>query len=234
MASVPLNYYDLIDACALPGCPVCRLCESDARRYLDALLYEYVNEKETHLTVRASRGLCATHSAHMIEFGASVLGIAILHSSILYELLNIIDTPAKAPSAFARLRGGGSPLADRLEPTAACPVCEALERAERLHLRTLAEHLDDPRLLEALRASAGLCLPHLRDALRAAPNAATQEQLIALHEAIWRKLKSELETFALKYDINHADKAMGAEGDSWRRAAQLLAGLPAVRGLRRR
>jgi hypothetical protein len=119
--------------------------------------------------------------------------------------------------------GGGAKLADQLEPLAECLACATLRRSQDSHVAALGEHINDPRLSDAYRTSDGLCLPHVRAVLRAAPGA-NVETLVAIQSAHWVKLKAELQRFADKYDINHADETMGAEGDSWRRALALLAG----------
>lgn len=231
----PFNYYDLIESFAVNACPICALTRRDVARYLDSHLYEYANTRETHANMRASRGLCAQHSQQLADYPAGVLGVAILHQAVLDELLTLTAAPARANGGFSRWMGGGAPtLADRLEPGAACFVCDALERAEALHLRALADHILEPALTEAYRASRGLCLPHFRQCLRAAPSTAAHERLLALQTDIWRALQAELDAFTLKYDVNHADQAMGAEADSWRRVTEALGGDPLVLGLRRK
>jgi hypothetical protein len=222
------NYYDLIEQFQQPGCAICNLVLRDVERYIDAHLYEYVNEPETHAAARASRWLCATHSAQLVNYGASVLGMAILETAVLDELLKITAaTPTPANGLRARMRmgsGGGAKLADQLEPLAECLACATLRRSQDSHVAALGEHINDRRLSEAYRTSDGLCLPHFRSVLRAAPGV-NVETLVAIQSAHWVKLKAELQRFADKYDINHADDAMGAqEGDSWRRALTLLAG----------
>jgi len=229
----PLNYYDFLTHFAQPGCLICNLVDRDVRRYLDSLLYEYVNAPVTHEAMRASRGLCAQHNSQLVDYGASVLGIAILEAAILDEVLMLAASPGGG-SALARLRGGtGRALADQLEPDAPCSACEALNKAQQLHIDALAFHIDDADLAAAYRQSNGLCLPHVRLALRAAPGAGHVAALVAIQTAIWAALKGELDEFARKYDINHADEMMGAEGDSWRRALGLIAGRREVLGLRR-
>jgi uncharacterized protein DUF6062 len=230
----PLNYYDFLQYFAQPGCLVCNLVERDVAKYIDSLMYEYVNAPITHEAMRASRGLCAQHNSQLADYGASVLGISILQSVILDEVLKI--SGASGGSAFARLRGSlrkGAGLADNLEPAAPCSACDALRKSEQLHVDALAFHIDDADLAAAFRDSNGLCVPHFRLALRAAPGAAHVETLVAIQTAIWSALKGELDEFARKYDINHADESMGAEGDSWRRALSLVAGAKRVFGLRR-
>ncbi|MEO8607267.1 MAG: DUF6062 family protein [Chloroflexota bacterium] len=234
----PLNYYDFLQYFAQPGCLICNLVERDVAKYLDSLMYEYVNAPITHEAMRASRGLCAQHNGQLVDYGASVLGISILQSVILDEVLKISGGApgASGGSALARLRGSlrkGVGLADNLEAAGSCSACDALLKAEQLHVDALAFHIDDTDLADAFRGSNGLCLPHFRLALRAAPGAAHVEMLVTIQTAIWGNLKAELDEFARKYDINHADESMGAEGDSWRRALSLVAGARRVFGLRR-
>ena len=38
------QFFDLLEACAETGCPVCRLSLITARRYLADILYEFVND----------------------------------------------------------------------------------------------------------------------------------------------------------------------------------------------
>lgn len=219
----PFNYYDLIETFAQPGCAICNLCQRDVHRYIDSHLYEYVNTPDTHTAMRASRGFCAFHSAQLVEYGASVLGIAILQAAILDELLQI-TVQAASHKRSRLLNRSVDNLSDRLEPERSCLACEALRRAEKLHLRALADHIHEAPLQEAYRASEGLCLPHFRALLRATADSTQQAIMLSIQTDLWRKLKRELESFAHKYDINHADEAMGAEGDSWRRALSLVFG----------
>jgi hypothetical protein len=230
--TVPLNFYDLIEAFAEPGCGVCTLVQRDVGHFIDAQLYEFVNTPETHTAFREGRGLCAIHSAQLSDYGASVLGIAILQAAVLDELLNTVEASGGVVrSGLGRLRGGRSGLADALEPVGECIACAALERSEHSHLWALVNHLDDARLREAYAASDGLCLPHFRMALRAGK----ADPLTSIQTDIWRRLKGQLEEFARKYDVTHADEAMRAEeGDSWRRALTSAAGMPTVFGLRAR
>ncbi len=50
--------YELLQAFDQPGCPICRLTADSVHHYLEALMYEYVNEVPTHMAVRAARGFC--------------------------------------------------------------------------------------------------------------------------------------------------------------------------------
>lgn len=232
MTNRPLNFYDLVETLPEPGCAICTLVERDTARFLDSHLYEYVNTPDTHAAMRASRGLCATHSAQLVDYGAQVLGIAILHAAILDELLKQAAAP-RSSSRLGRLRGSGETVAGRFEASGRCMACEAMERAEHQHIRALAGHIHEAKLKAAFEQSEGLCLPHFRLALEAAPDAPRHDLLLQMQVEKWRGLKAELDTFAEKYDINHADRRMGAEADSWRRALRLVSGAAGVFGVRR-
>lgn len=56
------GFFRLLDACAKSGCPACRLVEDDGRRYLDALVYEQVNDPDTRRCIRAAWGFCNWHT----------------------------------------------------------------------------------------------------------------------------------------------------------------------------
>jgi Family of unknown function (DUF6062) len=236
MTILPSNYHDLIEHFSAGSCVICTLTERDVNKFIDSHLYEYVNTPETHAALRASRGLCATHSARLVDYGASVLGITILHSAVMDELLKTIAAPVKAGSTLGRWLGGnnvGSALADRLDADGNCLACDALKRAQNHHVTSVAEHILDPQMNAAYRASGGICLPHFQAVLRASPSSKHMDELISIQTEHWRKLKFELDELARKYDVNHAADAVGAEAHSWRRALRLVAGVEGIFGLRR-
>jgi hypothetical protein len=233
-------YFDLIEALGQPGCALCRLVLRDVHRYLDSLLYEYVNEPETNETFRKMRGLCNEHSWQLRQFKGSVLGIAILYEAVLDEVLNTLDGATVRPSSrLARLLGAGgefsgAALAERLEPEAPCLACRVLEQGETRYVKLLSDHAADTRVEHALRHSEGLCLPHFRQALRAASGSDNVGLLTAIQRAIWSKLRDDLNLFMTKYDAQHAGEPMGEEGISWQRAIAQMAGEKNAFGQRRK
>jgi hypothetical protein len=246
--TTPLAYYDLIETFATPGCAVCNLVLRDVDQFLDSLLYEYVNKRDTHRTFRASRGLCNEHSWQLLRYSGSSLGIAILSRAVVDELLktleNVPTTPAST-SGLARLRGNqkatranratranAASLADRLDPTEPCPACTARANAEQQFLQTLSTYIGDDKMDAAYRDSAGLCLPHFQALLRH-PNASPHlEHIVSIQRSIWSRLMSDLEEFADKNRHERMHEAMGPEADSWQRAIASIAGQKGVFGLR--
>jgi hypothetical protein len=54
-----LAYFQLVEACARPGCPVCRCLREGTVRSLGALLYEQVTDPAIRSVLDASWGFCA-------------------------------------------------------------------------------------------------------------------------------------------------------------------------------
>jgi hypothetical protein len=225
--TLPLGFHDLHEALHERGCPVCRVMLRGVTSFLDGLLYEYVNTPPVHRDFRAGRGLCNRHMWQLPTFRGVSLGVAILDAAVLDELLTTLDKhePDAVSGGFGRLwrnRRDYTTLADALEPTGPCIACREAERIEARSLHTFAHHFD--LFAEALEASDGLCLPHIRLLLRGPVPAATGTAFLAAQRRIWQRIKAELEMFQRKSDINHADEPIGAEGDSWIRAIDALAG----------
>ncbi len=235
----PVTYFDLIDAFPEPGCAVCRLLQRNAARSLDSLLYEYVTDPDTQQAFRKRRGLCNEHSWQMLRHTGNALGIATLIGASLDEVLHVLtQTPlgVDPQSGLGRLLSAGSKhnlsgLADQLEPTGACLICSQLSDAEGQYIHVFCQSLDDEALARAFAASDGLCLPHLRQALRCVPDAKRGEKLLTMQVEKWQELRAQLQEFREKNDYRRSGEPMGVEGDSWRRAIRRLAGEEGVFGL---
>jgi len=234
--SLTSSYYDLLDAWSQEGCVVCNLLLRSADRFLDGLLYERVLDPDSHRAFRERLGLCNEHSWQATRYMGGSLGLAILYSTALDRVLGILDkTPTQAPpSGLARLFSRGrkaSTLADWLEPSGPCIVCQAMAEAERRYLHTLGKHIADPRLGKAYGQSDGLCLPHFRLALREIQEPEKLALLISLQRDIWARLKADLEGLLDKSNYLRLHELGGREATSWRRAPGRLAGEKGVFGV---
>ncbi|HLY27135.1 MAG TPA: DUF6062 family protein [Aggregatilineales bacterium] len=238
---LPLAYYDLTETLSEPGCAVCALCVRDVSSFLDSLLYERVNEPETHLAFRARRGLCNEHGWQLLDYKGGVVGIAVLYQATLDEALKALRnaSPMEAlPSSFVRRLGGsgalpGVPMAERLESTGSCPACRILGESEARYVRTFCEHIGDERLQESYNVSDGLCLPHFRVVLRGVRSADDLQYIVATQKDIWDRLKAELAEFIDKNDYRRTHESVGPEGDSWRRTIARMAGEKGLFGVDR-
>jgi hypothetical protein len=221
-------YYELRDALAGSGCAICALALRSLARYFDALAYESVNDPGIRDALRASRGFCAAHG-QLLREARTAAGAAILCRDVLAAASETLEQLARPEHGrgLERLFGRNErATSDPLAPQRACPACERRRAAEQIYLDTLVEHLTDDELLPALAGSAGLCLPHLRSALRRAPDEAVFARLRSAQLAIWGRLTAELDEFLRKQDHRFAREPVGAEGDAWARAVALVSSHP--------
>lgn len=225
------TYFELRDAMLRGGCPVCPLASSAATRYMDALLFESVTDPDARLVFAASQGVCNPHAWQMVESGGAS-GIAIVYRGILNDVRRALaaDTGRAEPSGLSRLwRGLGGPSDGddtwpALRPTQSCPACRARDERAALLVDVLLDHVGDDEMAQAYRASAGLCLPHLRLALGRARDTTPRARLAALQVAVWQRLDDELAELIRKFDYRFAREPMGEEGDTWIRAVEAIAG----------
>lgn len=237
----PFSYFDLIESFPKGGCPMCRLLLRDVDWYLDSLLYEYANTTNINDSFRAMRGLCNEHGWKLKQTRGGVLGVAILYDAVLDEVLKTMakETVESLPASWRdRLTRSGpkhsaGSLADKLESTGSCLVCDVMDKYEQEYIEVFVAYLLDPRLHEAYAVSEGLCLPHFRLALRQASDQERLEKLISIQSAIWKKLKDEVQEFIRKNNFQFADEPMGEEGDSWLRAIARVSGERGAFGQRR-
>jgi hypothetical protein len=220
-------YYELRDALAGPGCPICALALRSLLRTFAALAYESVNDRGVRDQVRAAHGFCAIHGEMLTE-ARSALGTAIIHRDLVHAMNERLRE--LAPNERGFLAGifsrGGRAEPDPLLPRRACVACTRRRESEQIYLQTLLQHMRADSLLPSFRDSAGLCLPHLRAALRQTTDANSFTQLQAAQCAIWERLTAELDEFIRKQDHQFTDEPVGAERDSWSRAVLLISSHP--------
>lgn len=230
--------YNLLEACREGGCPICRLEQKSVERYLDNQFYENVNSPRWRDRLRASLGFCREHAwLGVNQRLGDALGYSIIYRDILNSILNQWkDGGSLAPPPRARrslLRQIPEAVRNTIEkaltaftPRKHCPVCEHRDETTRTLLSVLLEELKTPEMTEALQASEGLCLPHLRQALERVKDTEVSacETLLTLHREKLESLKAELEEFIRKNDYQAIKEGFGKEGDAWLRALGIVAG----------
>jgi hypothetical protein len=231
-----MSFYDLRDAMALPGCPVCRLKADAVGRYLDGLLWESVNDAGVRHDIRQARGFCHQHAWQLVHAGASV-GSVIIMRDVMHTVLEKLERVASQPfttSSLQRARGAIRPrkrvaaaagLVAELNPQGPCPACAQAENIETVVVDTLIESLlGGDGLLEAYRASEGLCLPHLRQALTRVRDQAVFDALVEVQRDIWEQLVGHLDEIIRKADYRFRHEPIGEEAGAGRRVIAALAG----------
>jgi hypothetical protein len=218
----------LLEALAQPGCALCRLAQDAVTRFLDAVLYESVNDVEWQARLKESRGFCPTHSELLLQ-QRNALGAAIIYRAILRQLRQDLGQISSEKKGWLdRLAELGAPPVDAtLAPAAACPACNKRDEATSRYLGLLRRMSEDAGLRAALRKSAGFCLFHLAQAQKQLEGPVLQ-QLLKHQAELWERLDGELAEFIRKKDYRFQAEGYGEEADSWQRAARITSGEPGV------
>ncbi len=228
--------YELILACSQPGCPACRLEQNSVERFLSNQLYENVNSIPLRDRLRASRGFCREHVWLAVDKHlGDALGFAIIYhdviNAVLRQLEDALAEPAQGWAALQRrlsekISGVVGTVIHAITPRKPCPVCQERADITRLIIIQLVKELGDAKVLEALQASDGLCFLHLRLALEGAQQDNIGfDNLLSMHRGKLESLRAELAELIRKNDHRYIEEVFGAEGDSWRRAIAMVAGV---------
>ena len=229
------TYFALLEACALDGCPVCRLSYNNVKSYLESFFTESVNDVEMRARLRQSLGYCREHVRFMLEVHTGdPLSFSIIYQDILGNVLKGLPLDSasslgdKLAFSFRRAAGGQTRQAAETEilltPSAPCPVCLEQASSEKVILGTLVKSMGDMAMEQALAESQGLCLSHLNDALQAAAGQAAFMILARLAHQNLEGLTAQLAEFIRKNDYRFAAEPVGNEGDAWKRALALASG----------
>ena len=230
-APTPSMVYDVIEACADPGCPLCRVSLRWGGRFMAAILYEEVTDPHTRGRLKQSFGFCRDHAWQAADVGGTLLGISIIYRGLLGQIDKSLAqaTPGDQKRWWQKLGApsSGEPAAPPgLAPADPCPACLYLAEMEETALVALTDALPgNQRLRDGLsQPNGGLCLPHLRRALGLAhdPDAFTFLQESSRNRLA--TLQAEMEEFIRKYDHRFRKEEWGDERDSWRRAIRWIAG----------
>jgi hypothetical protein len=231
-----MSFFDLREAMAQAGCPVCRLKTDSADQFLENLLWESVNDPAKRLRIRRARGFCYEHAWALVQAGASV-GVAIIARDVLQSVLKTLEDAAFGAVPSFSLRRVQEAL-DSKRPSAAtmelvgqlgseapCPACAWADEMEGVYLDTFVRSLiGKGELLDNYKASDGLCLPHFRQALALVREEAAFDALVGAQRAIWERLVGHLSESIRKSDYRHLDEAWGEEAGAWVRAVTALVG----------
>lgn len=223
-------YFNLLDALRAPGCALCNLGRAAIDRFLDTILYEYVNDTGTQKRLTAAHGFCPTHGELLLG-RRSAVGIAILYNAVLGRLEAELPSEQAADAGWmARLAGqlgrgeaAGSLLAARSD----CLACQTRDGTGERALSVWREHYDDPSLAAALQTADAFCLPHLRQALRSL-DGPPRQMLLTHQRQAWQTMRAQLAEFLRKNDYRFQHEAFGVEEDVWRRAVRAISGEPGV------
>jgi hypothetical protein len=223
--------YDVIEACADPGCPLCRVSLRWGGRFMAAILYEEVTDPHTRGRLEQSFGFCRDHAWQAADVGGTLLGMSIIYRGLLGQIDKALAqaTPGDQKRWWQKLSASspaepGTPPG--LAPADPCPACLYLAEMENTALVALTDALPgNQRLQDGLsQPNGGLCLPHLSRAFGLARNRDAFAFLQQSTRSRLATLQAEMDEFIRKYDHRFRKEEWGEERDSWQRAIRWIAG----------
>ncbi len=234
-----ISFFRLVDACAAPGCPVCRCLLADSRQYLEALLYEHVNDPDTRRRLRAAWGFCNHHTWMLREISDSAFGSAIIYEDMLGVVIQRFERRGRgrdpeSPGCWRRLwrlfgRNRRPLLVELHRGRPICPACRERAVAEERYVHVVLGFVSDFQFERTYRRSDGLCVPHALQAVEMGP-AGPAEVLMTRTLPKWAAVRRDLSTFVEKHDHRNTLPFTDAERTSSVRAYEALAGAAGVFG----
>lgn len=199
------------------GCALCALEREAVRAYLDAFLYENVNDPRARDQWRAARGLCPTHAQLLLG----------LHDALALSIL--YKDQALLAKSFLEKHNGQKNLSSTWAQHVPCPVCRQALEIRKHYVGILSEGLKEPEMRGALVENFGLCFPHLLKVLDEAKDGGLRKELTEKMTARLKDLADRLEQYGQDCQKN----AMGQVVDSphqraWKEAVETAVGQKGV------
>ncbi len=225
-------YFQLLDACTKPGCPVCRCLRELTFRSLDGLLYEQVTDAPTRAVLDRSWGFCAWHAWMATEVKNSALGVAIIYQDLLGQLRTRVSraqrrlTSGRAVRGWRRLFRRAAPvgLVEARGARRPCPLCVHVAESEGGYLHVVLDYIEDPEFEAAYARSLGICVPHLALALAYFPGHHGAGPLLGQTLRSLDRLDRELRGFIDKHAYRKHAPFTDGEAAAWCDAITVLAG----------
>ncbi len=208
--------YDIAEALALSGCPLCRALAVDDRRWMDSFWREGKQGADAGQRFFAAGGFCRHHGwllHRLVAAEGTGAAIADLYGWLAdYDLRWLGQVRRSLPE---RRRGR---RATALTRRGRCPACRASDESVERKVAFFVEVLGEQAVRERYSRSEGLCFTHL---------AAVVEQALAdedLEAGLFliddwrlrlREVRAELAEYDRKRDYRYAHEPKAREQRSW-------------------
>jgi hypothetical protein len=233
------EYFDLRDALAEPGCPICARVLRAGRDALAPLLVDGSPETGGRKHVTALRPLCNAHAWSIHQIPQQPVGLAQSYEAFLHGRIETLQRAMARPDSASRLRwpswmrGWGELELDwlpRWRRFRRCPACRAAGAVERRDLGLLLDLITDMEFARAFEASGGLCLPHLDLIQHLASDHPNLPRLREVHLPKVKRLHAELQDFIRRAKAPLVTLTQEERNATWARLLEWMAGKTGVFG----
>lgn len=199
------KYYDFMELFEQDDCPICLMRQKWAHEFIDAFLYEGVNDKSFRKIIRENGGFCRRHAYDMMAQG-DPLAHAILYSDLIGDYLKDIDKKKKK----------------------GCLICDKEKEADAIMYRAFMDYFTQDADFKQKFADTKSCIckPHLKelkDMFRK-----NKDMIQGLYEVQIENLKTakdHLDEIMRKHDYRYSHEPLTEEERlAWQRAVKLMVG----------
>jgi len=222
----PYSHYELLEACVLTGCPVCRVGAQTVQRYLKSSFYEYVNDRDMRANLVKSLGFCGEHVQLLLSVKiADTLGASIIYEHLVKVILREFpkDSSASKPKELSKRIGK---FVSASEGLGECLACIRRDETINYTVRQMSTALNDARLQDALGISDGLCMKHLSQVLELVQKPEEADFLLTFTKTKLEARQHEMAEVIRKNDHRFQSEGITQdEGIAWRKTMSMLAGV---------
>jgi hypothetical protein len=204
------------------ACPICSARAASIASFVDAFLYESVNDVGFRRELDDARGFCEEHTHLVLRANrrqSGGLGAAILFGAILAIRVPELEEARQAAGRSRRRR------LDAAARPAQCPVCAHGRTTQYGTVDQLRRLAADPSWRDAI-AAAHFCVAHVIDLMRDGPHNADW-RIVEEHQARrLRSLRERIASFAAHSSYDRRAEMTEDERRAIDEAASALGGLP--------
>ena len=210
------TYYNLLNACADPGCPVCRVGAHSVKRYLKSIFNEFVNDRATRDNLLKSLGFCGEHSQLLLNTSiADALGASIIYENIVKKMLRELPRQHDAKG-----------VKNAVNRNRNCMACEQRNAVTDRSINEIRNSLGNEKMKNALLGSDGLCFPHLLQVLENNQNVDDADFLLSLTKTKLEARQIEMAELIRKNDHNfRSEEITKDEALAWKKAVSMVSGV---------
>ncbi len=193
-------------------CALCKLVARSVSRSIHTLAAEFVNDTQTRIKLRESRGFCSGHSRlildHLDPVAVSILYLDL--TEVTHDLWSGIRKPVNTPRLFGKAAKAAS-----------CPPCVTANEASLRFCGALAAALSQADVWNAVESNRWICVSH-SELIQKLARPPESQRLRLLEMKNLKNLQAELEEIIRKNDYRFRGEVWGKEKDAWIRAINKL------------
>lgn len=199
------KYDDFMGLFSQGDCPICLMRKNWLEEFIDAFLYEGVNDRKMRKRIKENGGICPRHAHAMMEQG-DPLAHAIIYSDLIEDYLKDLDGKKKA----------------------GCLVCDLERQSDEVILKSFLDFFQNSLEFSERFSQTGACIcrPHLKQLKCMTRNKVLIQDLYRIQTQNLERTRQCLEEIKRKTDYRFSREALTEEEKTaWQRAVKLMVGL---------